>query len=791
MKTYLTILFLLLVTINVKATDITIGATTQPNFNPSNLSAAVTITSVTVTNGTNATLTCSSCFRPQWVGMSGFYITVGLNNYYVKSVDSVSQVTLTGACNESSPATVVWNPYVEFRIYADRAFQPLGKSYIVQPGTPGSGAWYKRYGASILTVNGVKTLHIPELVIDATTDAVGPTNQARYTAGFYRPDNSLIQYYACADQFRVPATTPTSWGALCQFNSPPAIVPPANEAYTKTQIDARLIPCSVGQMIYYAATGNQPTCLTVGTGLTITSGSILTTGGLRQVINAADYGCNLADTSDNDTTCLSNAINAARAVDGRTLYLPTGTYNVDAITVSLNRVIIEGDGPSKSIIKARGTNYNVINVTSAGYGFKVTLRDLAVHGYGKAAGTSGHCIYITDSNSFVSEFELDNLEIQNCRQDGINIPFFFNGIIKRVVTDNIGQDHFDLGGASVAVPAGANTVTLLNNYVKTVEAWRVGYRIRTGGVTMIGNNGMAPNSAVTAMWGLFGQKYIVGTADTSLNSTTITDVKDLEPIPNNIASYFKAGDEITIAGAGPAGSTLTTIVTAVNSGANMLTVLDAASVAVNNGSIQTTDLFDSYFRGALLGNNIEDFGTRGVRLKDGSKFGSISGNSFLSSTNAGTHIALQFDYAGEGYSGAGTTPAGFFDQSNSLVTQAGSWANGAAVHSQGVPFLVAGNVPSQYYETSFPALVDLPTFTASWDSTYNKMFLRNANFQTDNLKIGVVNFSTLSGRQPVAGITLFCSNCKPHSSTQVCELDSGGSPPGAIVTGNGTSWICH
>lgn len=789
MKMLCAVLLLVISTTVASATDVTIGATTQPNFNPSNLGAAVTITGVTVNNGANATLTCSSCFRPQWVGMSGFYVTVGLNNYYVKNVDSVSQVTLTGVCNESSPATVIWNSYVEFRIYADRAFQPLGKSYIVQPGTPGSGAWYKRYGVSIITVNGVRTAYLPELVIDATTDAVGPTNQARYTAAFYRPDNSLIQVYACADQFRVPAVTPTSWTALCQFNSPPAIVPPANEAYTKTQIDSRLIPCSAGQMLYYAATGNQPTCLVVGTGLTISAGSILTTGNFRQVINAADYGCDLADNGENDTVCLSNAINAARAADGKTLYLPTGTYNVDAITVSLNRVIIEGDGPSKSIIKARGINYNVINVNTAGYGFKVTLRDLAVHGFGKAAGTSGHCIYINDSNSFLSEFELDNLEIQNCRQDGLNVPYIFNGIIKRVVTDNIGQDHFDLGGASFAVPAGANTITMLNNYVKTVEPWRVGYRIRTGGVTMIGNNGMAPNSDVSAMWGLFGQKYVTGTADATNGSTTLSDVKN--GLGNNIASSFRPGDEITLTQAGGSGSTLTTIVTAVNTVTNTLTILNPAGAAVNNGILTTTDAFDSYFRGAFIGNNIEDFGTRGIRLKDASRFGSISGNSFLSSLDTNPHIAMQFDFAGDGFSGSGTTPGGFFDQSNSLVAQAGGWANNAAIHSQGVPFLVAGNVPSVYYETSFGFTVDLPTFTSAWDGTYNKMFLRNPNFQTDNLKIGVVNFSTLSTRQPVAGLTLFCSNCKPHSSSQICVEDTGGSPPGSILTGNGTNWICH
>lgn len=1246
---------LLMMAGSARATDITIGATTQPNFNPSNIGTAVTIPNVTIVSGTNAVLNCSACFRPQWVGMSGFYIGVGTGNYYVKSVVSTSQIILASDCPELTPATVTWHPYVEFRVYADRAFQPLGASYIVQPGTPGSGAWYKRYGASILTVNGVKTLYIPEIVIDATVDAIGPTNQARYTAGFYRPDNSLVQFYACAEQFRVPAVTPTSWTALCQYNSPPAIVPPANEAYTKAQIDARLITCSTGQMIYYAATGNQPSCLTVGTGLTITGSSILTTGGVqqsinivtdygcdpadnggtadqtcfqnainaaaatggktvyaptgvydvsgltipggvtvegdgrwrtiissgsnapilsliegsgsfaffgptirnlgirgvqtagssqdgiyatdnaymfnvrvdsvdirdtggdglyignvysswfsdiyidlakdfavhynaanmphneftkiyvgnltsnkavayrvrggeftckgcngvnnviggskwavvgrkngvdgdtaglsakftcidcnletwvangvlsyygstvtlkgntkiqmdnggigtgkpiefdlsgngvdyfaeliprgyiedtvgftkaltsyasnqaihangyppiqtlgtgpwivtagspervatfynsvaaatrylpradgfgevvtvtssitlaepfgvryieancaaactitipwagwyqvadaltikdisgnaglynvtvnsggggtvngassyvlnrgresvvlkpdgssdwrvveayaptdrgsRQVVNAADYGCTLTDDATNDTACLTAAIAAAQASGGKVLYLPTGTYNVDAITNNLNRIIIEGDGPSNSIIKARTSGYNVINVSGSGQGFKVTLRDLGVQGAGKAAGTVGHCIYINDSNSYLSEFELTNLEVSNCRQDGINIPYFFNGIIQRVVTDEIGQDHFDLGTASSGTPAGANTVTMIGNYVKTVGAYRVGYRIRTGGVTMIGNNGMDADTSANAFWGIFGQKYLTRTVNTTASSTTISSV--------STAGAFQVGDEITLTGAGAGGTTLTTVVTAVNSGASTLTVLDAAAASVTGSTLTTTDLFDSYFRGAFTGNNVEDFGAYGIRLKEASKFGSISGNSFLGSSS-GSHIALFYDFAGDGLSGSGTSPAGFFDQSNVLSYKGGSWTSSAAIHSQGVPFLVAGNVPAQYYETSSSALVDLPTFTANWDGTYGEMFVRNPNFQTDNLKIGVVTFSTLWNgsswiRPPSNGVLLFCSDCKPHSSSNVCE----GSGNGSLAVGNGANWICH
>jgi polygalacturonase len=64
--------------------------------------------------------------------------------------------------------------------------------------------------------------------------------------------------------------------------------------------------------------------------------------GVRQAVNAADYGCDLADNGTNDTACLVAAIAAAQASGGKTLYLPTGTYNTDAITANVNGLIIEG-----------------------------------------------------------------------------------------------------------------------------------------------------------------------------------------------------------------------------------------------------------------------------------------------------------------------------------------------------------------------------------------------------------------------------------------------------------------
>lgn len=329
-----------------KATDVTITqvdlATNSvsakiPNFNVSNLGNAITISSVTVTNGTYATLTCSACFRPSWVGLGGFTIKVGTDLYTVRNVDTTSQVTLTKGCTQPTPSTVIWYPYVEFRIYSDRAFQPLGANYIVQPGTPGTGSWYKRYAASILDVNSVKTLYLPEMTIDATTDAVGPTNQARYMAGFYRPDNSFVQFYACFEQFRVPTTTPTTWTALCAYNSPPAIVPPANEAYTKTQIDARFPSCTTGQMIYYATTGQIQTCLTVGSGLTISGGSISTTGSAGTVTSVALSLPNIFTVSGSPVTTTGTLTGTLATQNNRLVFAgpigfpyPTGSTGVAA-----------------------------------------------------------------------------------------------------------------------------------------------------------------------------------------------------------------------------------------------------------------------------------------------------------------------------------------------------------------------------------------------------------------------------------------------------------------------------
>lgn len=540
MKFLSAIALTLFLTVNVLATDVTIGATSQPNFNPTGLATAATVSNVTIVNGTNALLTCAACFRPQWVGMGGFYITVGVQNYYVKNVDNTSQVTLTSSCPETTPATVTWHPYVEFRVYADRAFQPLGESYIVQPGTPGTGSWYKRYGASVITVSGVKTLYIPELVIDATTDAIGPTNQARYTAAFYRPDNSLIQIYSCADQFRVPPVTPTSWGALCQFNSPPAIVPPANEAYTKTQIDARLITCTTSQMVYYAATGNQPSCLNVGTGLTITAGALLTIGGTQQSINVVtDYGCDPTDNGGTaDQTCLQSAINAAAASGGKTVYVPTGVYNVSGISIP-GGVTVMGDGRNRSIIKS-STNATIVSLTE-GTGsyefFGPSVRSIGITG-SVTAGSSQTGLLITD-NLYFFNVQVSTIDVLNTGGIGVSIGNAYSSMFADLYIDNAAGFPFNYD--AVNMPQNVFDKIYIGNIRASAP---VAFRIKGGEFTCRGCNGVN-NVLAGSSWAVVGKSVADGGANGAAKFTCI-DCNMEDWTAYGVRSYY--GSTVTLKG---------------------------------------------------------------------------------------------------------------------------------------------------------------------------------------------------------------------------------------------------
>lgn len=262
------------------ATDVTVSAVTIDGFSPSNIGSDRLI-AVSVAGG-SPTVTSAALFPTNIVGIGGFTVLIDGTQYAVASIASTSTLTLTTNYSGTPGAQVMTlYKWVKMRVYADRAFQPLGDTQIVQPGTVGSGAFFREFGASVVNNGSINQLFLPEIVLPATTDAL-ITNQAKYSFPLYTPSGSQIQFFFCPSslaQLALPPATPTTWVAICTFNSPPAVIPPANEAYTKSAIDARFPSCTLNNGVYYSVSGNILSCLTFGSGLSVVGGTLTATAG--------------------------------------------------------------------------------------------------------------------------------------------------------------------------------------------------------------------------------------------------------------------------------------------------------------------------------------------------------------------------------------------------------------------------------------------------------------------------------------------------------------------------------
>jgi len=265
------------------ATDVTISAQqiTALPFNPSDVGSDQTIT-VNVTSGSATVTTATPLFPTSIVGKAGFQVAIGGNQYVVASVASRSSLTLTTNYSGSTgAASMTLYKFVLLRVYANRAFQPLGSTEVVQPGGPSTGQFYKEVGVSILNTGSGNVAYIPAFVLPATTDAL-ITNQARYTFVFFRSGGSQLGIYDCGagkTELQLPPNSPSTFAFICNYNASGGIAPASQEAYPKTYINEIHPVCTVNQVIYYAATGQKQSCLTVGSGLQISGGELSATGG--------------------------------------------------------------------------------------------------------------------------------------------------------------------------------------------------------------------------------------------------------------------------------------------------------------------------------------------------------------------------------------------------------------------------------------------------------------------------------------------------------------------------------
>ena len=324
-KLLFTLLLTFLCAIPALATTVTISAYTwsslPPNF--SNLGSARSIT-VTATNG-SATVTSSAAFPSNIVGIPGFQVLIDGTQYVVASVQSTSSLTLTTSFGGSSGSqTMTLYPYALMRVYATAGFQDNVTGQNIQPGTPGTGSFYKQVAVSVINSGAGNSAYIPEFTIPSTTDAL-MNNQARYVFGFYRSDGSFLSYYVCGSvsQLFIQPQTPTTWTAICNYNVPNGVVPPNNNVYTQAQIDARLPSCNANEIIYAATTGNVYSCLAAGTNITINGGTISAGGGGGSLPTATYVSTNYSALTS-DWLIAMDSSSATRTV---TLYTASGNAN--------------------------------------------------------------------------------------------------------------------------------------------------------------------------------------------------------------------------------------------------------------------------------------------------------------------------------------------------------------------------------------------------------------------------------------------------------------------------------
>ena len=287
-KLFLIALLLCIAPLSALATDVIIASSPfyQIPFNPKDIGNDRTFTA-TFTNGSTA-VTVTPALPTGLVGKGGYRIgfgtidpVTGIGLYPVAGTPTTTTLTLTTPyVGTTGSQQITLFKYVLFRFGVDSAFRPLGSIETVQKSSIDGGYFYKEFVVSIINTGSGNVGIFPTMVLPATTDS--PTNNiAKYSAGFFRPDgNGLIVKYTCSSgisTFSLPPASPTTMGAICDFNVTPVVAATAT-AYTTAQTDSQNPPCTAGQLSGYTATGNIKHCVNIGSGLAFDTGTSTLTG---------------------------------------------------------------------------------------------------------------------------------------------------------------------------------------------------------------------------------------------------------------------------------------------------------------------------------------------------------------------------------------------------------------------------------------------------------------------------------------------------------------------------------
>lgn len=162
--------------------------------------------------------------------------------------------------------------------------------------------------------------------------------------------------------------------------------------------------------------------------------------GTTDWFNVKAFGATGNGTTD-DTTAIQNALNAAAAAGGGTVYIPTGVYVLSAALSGTSLVNIMGDGLS-SELKQTSTTANCITYAQTGVGY-VGISKLLIQG--PASGTGVGIFMSANSGANpVQAVAIRDLEIKQMGSHGVQIQTPIETNIENVQALFCGGDGFNV-----------------------------------------------------------------------------------------------------------------------------------------------------------------------------------------------------------------------------------------------------------------------------------------------------------------------------------------------------------
>lgn len=263
--------------------------------------------------------------------------------------------------------------------------------------------------------------------------------------------------------------------------------------------------------------------------VTLAVATIAQTSQQGRIFNVRQYGAK-CDGATDDTAAMQRVLTLAAA--GGTMYIPDGTCLTDPLTTSGNTFTIAGNGWG-SIIKSRTNGTLLTFDNSATTTHSITIRDIALQGFGSGSGNNG--VVISGAN------ERFNWLLSNVKMSAFGGTTFLSsgGALFTSSWTDLDLDQPSGASGHCFDVNGAQTNSMKRVYVHNVATGKTAYRLRQGAWQLESVNGI--DSGTTATWAIFGQQTSIDGTDSyaqvNFQTCNIEDWSDTIGVEFRIGSF--------------------------------------------------------------------------------------------------------------------------------------------------------------------------------------------------------------------------------------------------------------